>query len=467
MNQPCRYTDLHDFGGEITNACGARGLDGAFPEAGVTLDQAGNMFGTTSTGGAYGWGMVWEITRTGTYRDLHDFGGTVINADGKPGRDGQYVDGAGVSFDAAGNMFGTTRQGGAHDTAPVTGGDGMVWEISRSGRYIDRHDFGGRVTNAEGGTSADGFYPDSAGVTFDAEGNMYGTTSLGGAYGEDFKIQRGFGIVWEITDRGRYIDLHDFGATVSHAAGGTGPDGYACVAPVRLDKVGNLYGTTTAGGIHTGATEGDGVVWELSRHRGYEVLHDFGGTVRYANGKTGPDGNAPYAGVTLDAAGNMYGTTIGGGAYHNARAGYGMVWEITASGSYLDLHDFGGTTINADGQPGPDGTGPYYGGVVIDSVGDLFGTAQAGGPYETSKVFGGILWEISRCGEYMDLFDFGGSVTDVNGGRCQNGQLIGNTVTLDREGNLLGTTVMGGPIGNGQGMVWKLETRFDPLPLVL
>jgi uncharacterized repeat protein (TIGR03803 family) len=97
------YRDRHDFGGTVINADGVSGPDGFQPLAGITFDLAGNKYGTTFEGGANGLGTVWEITASGTYKDLHDFGGIVINADGASGRDGLSPFAA-VTFDSAGNI---------------------------------------------------------------------------------------------------------------------------------------------------------------------------------------------------------------------------------------------------------------------------------------------------------------------------------------------------------------------------
>ena len=317
------YEVLHDFGA---------GTDGEFPNAVIRFDGAGNLYGTTSLGGAYTYGMIWEITASGVYRDLHDFGS---------GDDGRYP--SPVTFDASGNMYGTTTAGGLNSL-------GTIWEILANGGYRDLHDFG---------AGTDGFYPDNGGVTFDSSGDMYGTASNGGAHGQ--------GTVWEISALGAYSDVHDFGA---------GTDGASPNAGVTIDPAGNLYGTTSEGGL----TNNGGMVWEIPATGGYEDLHDFG---------NGQDGREPNAGVTRDPTGNLYGTTSYGGANSAPfnGAGGGMVWEITTTGAYRDLHDFGA------GQDGYFATG----GVTSDSAGNLYGPTQCGGTDIAGNfgMGGGILWELS------------------------------------------------------------------------
>ena len=352
-----RYVDLHDFGGMITNANGKIGPDGYDPFAAVTVDGAGNLYGTTGYGGPYSdSGMIWEITKTGLYVDLHDFGGMTTNANEKIGPDG-YLPIGGVTFDSTGNMYGTASAGGANSSADQGQGGGMVWEITAAGRYKDVHDFGGEIANANGQNGPDGQYPQS-GVSLDSAGSLYGTAQEVGAYNG--------GVVWEITAAGRYKDLHDFGDI---------GDGFGPLAGVTLDSAANMYGTTGSGGAY--AQNGGGIVWEITHEGQYKELHDFGDV---------GDGISPNAGVTLDGAGNMYGTTYGGGAH---ASGYspsgGLVWEITAGGRYADLLDFG---VAKDGQ------GPLSG-VTLDNAGNLYGTASSGGASGSVSIdSGGMVWKL-------------------------------------------------------------------------
>jgi uncharacterized repeat protein (TIGR03803 family) len=425
------YIDLHNFGASVTNANGKKGQDGFTPVAGVVFDSAGNMYGTTSGGGALlysgtGYGIVWEITNTGIYKDLHDFGGPVTNSNGKAGRDGGEPF-CNVSIDSEGNLYGTTTTGGLYDSNLGEGG-GIVWEIAKSGVYKDIHDFGGPVSNPAGIDGAD----PNCGTTFDSSGNMFGTTTYGGA--------NDGGIAWEITKAGQYRVLHDFGGTIVNANGKSGADGNSSLAAVTVDSVGNIIGTTAFGG----PTNDSGIVWEIPKGGGYKDLHDFGGTVTNANGKSGPDGESPFAGVTLDPAGNIFGTTVSGGPYLSQiyQTGLGTVWEITKSGVYKDLHDFGGTVTNSNGTTGPDGASPE-GNVATDSAGNLYGTTSHGGPYDsTDEGDGGIVWEISKSGTYKDQFDF-----NFDAGATGNDPFAG--VTLDAAGNLFGTGVQGGTTGGG------------------
>ena len=403
------YKDLHDFGGKIITSIETYGLDGSSPYSGVTVDKNGNLYGTTFSGGAYGAfpgdGIVWEITTEGVYKDLHDFGGIVTYANGADGPDGTGPL-AGVAFDSAGNLYGTTQAGGAIDLSQ--GGGGIVWEITIAGEYKDLHDFGGTVINANGKQGPDGTGP--AGVMFDKVGNMVGTTTTGGPNGAG----RNAGIVWEITAAGKYKDLHDFGGTVTNADGKRGPDGQIPFGGVTFDSTGNLYGTAAFGG----ANPMGGIVWEISAAGLYKDLHDFGGTGTNAGGKSGRDGYQPWAGVTFDGTGNMYGTTNYGGPNIGLNVTAGIVWEITSAHVYKDLHDFGADVTNTDGTSGPDGYEPYYARVTFDSSGNMFGTTQYGGPYGGGA---GLLWEITAPG----VASVGLNPNTVEGGTSSTG-----TVTL-------------------------------------
>jgi uncharacterized repeat protein (TIGR03803 family) len=253
---------LHSFTG---------GTDGGLPSGSLIVDPAGNIYGTASSGGAItgscpaaGCGVVFKVDATGQFSVLHRFAGT----------DGASPNG-GVIADPAGNLYGTTYQGGAN-------GGGVVYQVDPAGQLTVLYNFTGQ---------ADGSQP-LAGVIHDSDGSLYGTTSGGGSKYD--------GTVFSLDAAGQEKILHSFFG---------GADGRQPVAGVVQDPAGNLYGTTPRAG-----TDGCGVVYKLDTAHNYTVLYSF---------KCGADGRQPDAGVIRDAAGNLYGTTIEGGKY-----GFGVIFKV-------------------------------------------------------------------------------------------------------------------------------------------
>jgi uncharacterized repeat protein (TIGR03803 family) len=301
-------------------------------------------------------------------------------------------------------------------------------------------------------------------VAFDSKGNLYGTTSGGGA--------KGYGTVFRLAPQtnGQWIEnvLHSFG---KNDTGGCEPFG----GPV-LDAAGNLYGTTLVCGLHNA-----GVAFELTQADGWKetVLHNFCsqsgckdgsvpqagltqdrlgnlyGTAFYAfelwHGQSGwkekvlyrfcskpncRDGGDPQAGVILDPSGNIYGTTRGGGAYNG-----GTVYEIertTTGWKEKVLHSF---AVNYT-----DGHTPALGALIIDGFGSLYGATSGGG------CCGGVVFKLTpgSDGQWKEtiLYDFKGGTSGFE---------AGGGVVMDKAGNLYGTTVYGGTTSCDCGVVYKLE----------
>jgi uncharacterized repeat protein (TIGR03803 family) len=267
------YTVLYAFG---------NGKDGQYPVASLIFDSFGNLYGTTSRGGVYNFGTVFELSpqASGGWSE------TVLYNFGKAAKDGQYPEG-GLIFDPAGNLYSTTSQGGTYYR-------GTVFELtSNAGRWTEEilHSF----------SPDEGIIP-YAGLIFDQAGNLYGTTYSGG--------DRGCGTVFEMTPTANQgwteMILHGFSAGPTD---GCNPSG------LIFDVAGNLYGTTSDGGVH-----GFGTVFEMTQSAGgwiKKALHNFG------SGNS-TDGTYPAAGLVSDPTGNLYGTTYAGGAYDE-----GTVFEIT------------------------------------------------------------------------------------------------------------------------------------------
>jgi uncharacterized repeat protein (TIGR03803 family) len=296
------------------------GADGAKPLAGLIRDLAGNLYGTTFSGGASGYGVVFKLDTTGTETVLHSF-------TEKPG--GANPE-AGLIQDSAGNLYGTTGGGGAS-------GLGVAFKLDTTGTEKLLHSFTG---------GADGESP-QAGLIRDAAGNFSGTTYKGG--GASGCGDRGCGVVFKLDTTGTETVLYSFP--------GTEADGAYPYSGLIRDSAGNLYGTTYAGGASH-----NGVVFKLDTTGTETVLYSFIG---------GVDGGLPYAGLTRDLAGNLYGTTYSGGASNN-----GVVFKLNETGETV-LYSFTG---------GADGANPRAG-LIRDSAGNLYGTTLSGGTSNQGVVF--------------------------------------------------------------------------------
>ena len=396
------YQVIHNFAG---------GLDGSEPTSGVTMDVAGNLYGTTFEGDALT-GTVYRLAHKssswvlmplylftengsngaipyaraivgsdGTLYSTTGFGGSqncaggcgvVFNMRPTPnppvtplspwvetplyrfggGSDGANPFGADLIFDQGGSIYGTTYNGG---TGTCTGGCGVVYKLTPSdGNWTES------VLYSFSQSGGDGQHP-WGGVTFDTSGNLYGTTVYGGASGQ--------GAVYQLKPSGS-------GWTESIIYSFTsGTDGANPYAGVIFDQSGNIYGATGAGGSGIGGT-----VFELSPSGGswkFNLLYSFAGV----QGQFTP---GPLANLAFDSAGELLGTTHGDGAYN-----FGAIFKLTpVSGSwtYTSLHDFTG---------GNDGGYPRCN-VTFDKNGNMFGTAAQGGTGDSGNCDGpcGVIWEV-------------------------------------------------------------------------
>ena len=357
----------------------------ARPQAGASgpiIRNAGN-YRPTYIGSEDGAGLArhwWE-------KVLHNFGSGV---------DGIQPDYGSLIHDSSGNLYGTTVDGGTH-------GCGMAFELSPGeGGWTETvlHNF-----NNDG---VDGYFPQT-GLIFDTAGNLYGTTQYGPRYGTVFELSPAQGGGW--TEKVLYAF--------------TGPNDGRYPRGLTFDSSGNLFGTTSNGGIYCSLYQGCGTVFELSPAQGggwtETVLHSFG---------DGTDGDNPLAPLILDSAGNLYGTTSGGGV----GIAYGTVFELSpAQGGGWTL-----TTLYSFGVL-PDGQQPWTGPVAFDSAGNLYGTTAFGGTNRNGTVF-----ELSPNGSggWMEtvLHSFGSGMDGV--------EPLGSVI-VDADGNLYGTTSQGGLDGGG------------------
>lgn len=246
----------------------------AFPAASLIFDSTSNLFGTTTkAGGSHHYGTVFEVLANGTEEILYSFSGT----------DGKLPESS-LIFDAQGNLYGTTNRGGQYK-------EGVAFELAPFGAETFLYSF----NKTKGGAALP-----IGGLVFDAQGNLYGTTSLGGAYHG--------GTVFEITHAGVEKVLYNFCA-LQNCTDGAGP-----TANLVLDVKGNLYGTTQGGGAHNNG----GTVFELSPSGVETVLYSFCALPSCA------DGTNPVGSLVLDPNGNLYGVTFNGGLYSR-----GTVFKLT------------------------------------------------------------------------------------------------------------------------------------------
>jgi uncharacterized repeat protein (TIGR03803 family) len=258
------FTDLYNFTGAG---------DGGQPLAGLLRDAAGNLYGTTYSGGASGFGVVFKLNRRGTETVLHSFAG---------GADGEYPYSE-LVLDADGDLYGTAAGGGGTGCGGF--GCGVVFEVDASDTLTVLHSFSGGA--------ADGCYPYGTPV-IDSKSNLYGTAEKCGA--------SGYGIVWKLNQKkGVFSILHSFT--------GESSDGRYPVAGVLIGAKGNLIGNTVAGGA-----DDIGTVYELNSKHRITLLHSF----------AGPEGEYPSGNLIGDEKGNLYGIAEEGGS-----GGAGTVWKLT------------------------------------------------------------------------------------------------------------------------------------------
>ena len=312
----------------VYNFCSQTGCgDGEFPYAGLVQAAGGDLYGTTYEGG-HGYGTIFKVTPAGALTTLHSFDVT----------DGANPDGSLLQA-TNGDFFGVTLKGGANN-------DGTIFKITPGGTLTTLYQFCSETDCADGGQPA-------SGLVQATNGNLYGTTIYGGNITCDPPYDFGCGTVFSITPGGRLTTLYSF-CSLSNCADGEYPAGLVQAAN------GTFYGTTFQGG-----TNGSGTVFRLNAADKLTTLHNF-------CSQTGcTDGELPVAGMVRATDGNFYGTTSSGGDDD-----YGTVFEITAAGNLTTLHSFDGT----------DGSNVYA--VLFQATNGVFyGTSFTGGADDYGTVF--------------------------------------------------------------------------------
>jgi uncharacterized repeat protein (TIGR03803 family) len=454
---------------------------GQHPNGGVVIDSAGNLYGATEYGGSGSCvelcGTVFELTpdqHAWTEKVLYEFAGK---------QDGSHPAGN-LLFDSQGDLYMTTSSGGHQGCYQ---GCGSVFQLTPQS--------GG---NWSGSVIYDfPFYDDGgfshAGLISDSSGNLYGTTEYGGDLRCNYPVGCGtvFELIPSVSGGWKVKVLHEF----------KGGKGAFPVAGLVADSSGNLYGTTQGGGLNECSTSTGqcGTVFELSPSSNgnwdEQVIHLFGGT---------PDGFGPAAGLILDQAGNLYGTTEFGGA--ECSEGCGTVFELSPrpTGGWKEqiLYSFGsqqndgalpvsalvfdskGNLYGTTSQGGLGGAGTVFqlvpqsngswtetvlygftdgydgaypqAGLVVDKDGDLYGTTYQGGEYE-----GGVVFELTAGAGGSWNEDVIHQFIGVNG----DGAYPQAGVVFDNAGNLYGTTTIGGINGGGCGYGTGCGTVFALTPV--
>ncbi len=397
-------------------------------------------------------GFVTPTAKAQTYRVIHSFTGS---------QDGLYPV-AGVTVDSHGNLYGTTNIGGSGSSCFE--GCGAAFKIARTGSgwlFTPLYDF---VGGNDGGNPG-------ARLIVGPDGSLYGTTSQGG--GSGCESGAGCGTVFNLRPPAHFTShvLGGWTETVLYRFTGGSDGDSPHNADLLFDSAGNLYGTTIFGG--GGCQGGCGTVYKLTRSGSNwteSVIHAFS-----ASG----DGQQPWAGVIVDQAGSLYGTTAQGGAYR-----YGTVYQLIPSGSGFAEHLlysfhgtsdggimygglifdpaanlFGATCCNASGgdltvfeltRSQDWAFSALYnssawgssGNLVMGPAGDLYGTINEGGAYG----FGGV-YKLTPSGggwTYTSVYDF-----CAGGWPCTDGAFPPSGLALDSQGNLYGTTSDGGIYGGG------------------
>jgi uncharacterized repeat protein (TIGR03803 family) len=381
-----------------------RGGDGNSPTAGLSIDQAGNLYGSAPSGGTLGYGSIFKLTR-----DTQSNWNEAVIYNFQSVTDGWAPQG-GVVLDGAGNVYGTTAAGGSTSCSC-----GTAFELSpnSNGAYTKKtiHNFSGYAGSQLGTLAA---------MVFDSQGNLYGTTPDGNGH---LNVSDG-GTVYRLSPGSSgwtYTVLYGFPASDGHGPG----------AGLTFDSAGNLYGTTTSGGLPEAGT-----VYELSPAGNgvwtEKLLYSFYG---------GNDGATPYSNIVIDSSGNLFGTTKYGGG--GSSSGFGTVFELSPNGT-----GWKETILHAFQSNGTDGTWPLVG-LTRDASGNLFGATYNGGTYGFGTVF---KMTMSSSGTWSEsvLYSFTGGA---------DGSQPEAPITIDSAGNLYGSTVYGG--AHSVGAIFVLSPKAD------
>ncbi|MGH6889066.1 MAG: choice-of-anchor tandem repeat GloVer-containing protein [Rhizomicrobium sp.] len=353
------------------------GGDGGYPAYGTLIrDAQGNFYGSMGIPTVFG--AVYEMSPHGSVTILYTF-----NGHGGAGPDG-------LILDKKGNLWGPACCGGGKSDC------GVVFKLTSNGDETPVHRFTG--------APRDGCLPYAA-LIIGKNRDLYGATGDGG--------KDNYGTVFEISARGHEKVIHSFTG---------GKEGYYPFAALTMDAQGNLYGVT----VHGGGRASAGVVFEMSATGAETPLYDFKGSPN--------DGSLPDGTLILDASGNIYGTTLGGGrAGCYAGLGCGVVFELAPDGTETVLHKF---------EAGKDDGANPVSGLIADSAGNLYGTTEYGGGRSPCNGANGCgtVFEIAADGTETVLHKFDQRTDGAN---------LAAGLVADGSGDYYGTTSQGGRYGYG------------------
>jgi uncharacterized repeat protein (TIGR03803 family) len=363
------------------------GTDGAAPLfESLVQGTDGNLYGTTSRGGANIVGTVFRLTPTGKLTTLYSFCAQSNCTDGA-------LPYAGLIQAANGSFYGTTQSGGADN-------GGTFFKITTGGTLATLYNF----CSTGGVNCTDGEAP-AAALVLGAGGNFYGTTSLGGANGQ--------GTVFKITPSGRLTTLYSFCAQSNCT------DGAVPYAALVQGTDGNFYGTTEFGGA---VISDAGTIFKITPGGALTTLYAF-----CTQGSPCTDGETPLAALIQASDGNFYGTTYNGGTFLG-----GAIFKVTAGGTLTTVFSFGGN----------DGQNPTAG-LVQATDGNLYGTAELGNN-GVSGTDSGTVFNITLGGALTTLYTF-----CTKGGSCPDGSNPIGGLVQGTNGTFYGTTSDGGGFGDG------------------
>lgn len=376
----------------------AQCIDGRDPRGTLISDNAGDLYGTTASGGFNLLGTVFKIDPFGNETVLHNFCSRFDCNDGSRPF-------AGLIRNAKGVLYGTARGSGSRHHSGNPGG--VVFKVTSGGEKS--------LCNFGSVHCPTGALPMGS-LIRDAEDNLYGTTSGGGTnFITNFNC---CGTVFKVSPDGEETVLYSF-CSAANCRDGASPQ-----AGLTIDPSGNFYGTTLFGGAFQAGT-----VFELTAGGTEKVLYSFCVAVSCANGI---NGSHPGTGLVRDASGNLFGTTLYGGLNDK-----GTVFEVTPGGVEKVLYSFCSVAACTDGE--------YpQAGLILDGLGNLYGTTKSGGDN-----FHGTVFKVAADGTESVLYSF----CPIAG--CSDGKAPRAGLLMDKSGNLFGTTSAGGVNGKG-GTVFEL-----------